>query len=123
MDTGMTPRRILVLMHPDLIPPKTLRGYTTQEINVWKTEYDVTTTLRRLGHEVRPLARHVEHPRAVGRGAETLGDRRNGGSHHALGVAGGARGEEHIRQLRRGGRGKVLVRRQALEAVGGGQTL
>jgi len=42
-------------MHPDLIPPKTLKGYTTQEINVWKTEYDVTTTLRRLGHEVRPL--------------------------------------------------------------------
>ena len=51
----MTPRRILVLMHPDLMPPKTLKGHTTQEINVWKTEYDVTTTLRRLGHEVRPL--------------------------------------------------------------------
>jgi D-alanine-D-alanine ligase len=55
MDTGMTPRRILVLMHPDLIPPKTPKGYTTAEINVWKTEYDVTTTLRRLGHEVKLL--------------------------------------------------------------------
>ena len=51
----MIPRRILVLMHPDLIPPKTLKGHTAQEINVWKTEYDVTTTLRRLGHVVRPL--------------------------------------------------------------------
>lgn len=51
----MTARRILVLMHPDLIPPKTLKGHTLQEINVWKTEYDVTTTLRRLGHSVRCL--------------------------------------------------------------------
>lgn len=51
----MIPRRILVLMHPDLIPPRTLKGHSAQEINVWKTEYDVTTTLRRLGHSVRPL--------------------------------------------------------------------
>ncbi len=49
------PRRVLVLMHPDLMPPRSRRGYTPQQINVWKTEYDVISTLRRLGHEVRPL--------------------------------------------------------------------
>ncbi len=47
--------RVLVLMHPDLVPPDKLDGYTEQEIYVWKTEYDVVTTLRALGHDVRPL--------------------------------------------------------------------
>lgn len=51
----MKKQRILVLMHPELMPPETLRGHTQHEINVWKTEYDVVTTLRKLGHEVRPL--------------------------------------------------------------------
>ena len=31
------------------------KGYSEQEINVWKTEYDVVSTLRAAGHEVRPL--------------------------------------------------------------------
>jgi D-alanine-D-alanine ligase len=47
--------RVLVLIHPDLMPPESSKGYTEQEINVWKTEYDVVTTLRAAGHEVRPL--------------------------------------------------------------------
>ena len=47
--------RVLVLMHPSLLPPDTLESYTEKEIYVWKTEYDVVTTLRQLGHEVRPL--------------------------------------------------------------------
>lgn len=51
----MTRRRILVLMHPDLVPPATMKDHSPQEVNVWKTEYDVTTTLRRLGHHVRCL--------------------------------------------------------------------
>ena len=38
--------RILVLMDPRLIPPESSDGYTEQQINVWKTEYDVVTTLR-----------------------------------------------------------------------------
>jgi D-alanine-D-alanine ligase len=42
-------------MHPDLIPPESSEGYTEQQINVWKTEYDVVSTLRATGHEVRPL--------------------------------------------------------------------
>jgi D-alanine-D-alanine ligase len=51
----MKPLRILVLLHPDLIPPDSLKGYSEQEINVWKTEYDVVSTLRACGHDVRPL--------------------------------------------------------------------
>ena len=52
--------RVLVLVHPDLIPPESSKGYTEQEINVWKTEYDVVTTSRAAGHEVRPLGVHDE---------------------------------------------------------------
>jgi len=53
------PARVLALMHPTLVPPDSLEGYSEKEINVWKTEYDVVSTLRRLGHEVRPLG--VQH--------------------------------------------------------------
>lgn len=56
----MKPLRVLVLVHPDLIPPESSKGYSQQEINVWKTEYDVVTTLRAAGHEVRPLGVHDE---------------------------------------------------------------
>ncbi len=52
--------RVLVLVHPDLIPPESSKGYTEQEKNLWKTEYDVVTTLRAAGHEVRPLGVHDE---------------------------------------------------------------
>jgi D-alanine-D-alanine ligase len=38
--------RILVLMHPDFVPPDSADGYTAREINEWKTEYDVVSTLR-----------------------------------------------------------------------------
>jgi D-alanine-D-alanine ligase len=47
--------RVLVLVHPDLLPPDSLDGHSEQEINEWKTEYDVVSTLRACGHEVRPL--------------------------------------------------------------------
>jgi D-alanine-D-alanine ligase len=52
--------RILVLMDPRLIPPDSTEGYTEQQINVWKTEYDVVSTLRAAGHEVRPLGVYDE---------------------------------------------------------------
>jgi D-alanine-D-alanine ligase len=52
--------RILVLMDPRLLPPDSIDGYTEQEINVWKTEYDVVHTLRAAGHEVRPLGVYDE---------------------------------------------------------------
>jgi len=47
--------RILVLMHEDLVPPETIDGLSDKEINPWKTEYDVTVTLKDMGHEVLPL--------------------------------------------------------------------
>ena len=47
--------RILVLMHPDCVPPDSSDGYSAREINEWKTEYDVVSTLRTAGHEVRRL--------------------------------------------------------------------
>src|SRR5437899_9164313 len=47
--------RVLVLLHPDLVPPDSLDKHTEQEINNWKTEYDVVSTLREAGHEVKPL--------------------------------------------------------------------
>jgi len=47
--------RVLVLMHPNFVPPDSTDGYTAQEINEWKTEFDVVSTLRAAGHDVRPL--------------------------------------------------------------------
>ncbi len=47
--------RILVLMHEDLIPPDSLKGYSDKEIVEWKTEYDVVSELRDMGHEVETL--------------------------------------------------------------------
>src|SRR5579871_3868237 len=55
MDRAMRRLRVLVLMHPDFVPPDTTKGYTAREINEWKTEYDVVSTLREAGHDVRPL--------------------------------------------------------------------
>lgn len=49
------PLRVLVLVHEDLVPPESLKGYSDKEILEWRTEFDVVTTLRDMGHEVRPL--------------------------------------------------------------------
>jgi len=47
--------RILVLMHEDLVPPRTIRGLKYSEIAPYKTEFDVVQTLREIGHEALPL--------------------------------------------------------------------
>jgi D-alanine-D-alanine ligase len=47
--------RVIALMHPSMVPPESLEGFTEQQAYEWKTEYDVVTTLRELGHDVRPL--------------------------------------------------------------------
>jgi D-alanine-D-alanine ligase len=47
--------RVLVLMHADLVPPESMEGYTDKEMLDWKTEYDVVTTVKELGHTTRPL--------------------------------------------------------------------
>ena len=47
--------RTLVVVHASLVPPESLEGHTEKEIEEWRTEYDVTTTLRKGGHDVRCL--------------------------------------------------------------------
>ena len=47
--------RVLVLMDSEFVPPDSLEGYRPEEILNWKTEYDVVTTLREMGHHVHPL--------------------------------------------------------------------
>jgi len=47
--------RALVLVHEDLIPPESMKGYRDEEIVNWKTEYDVVTTLKEIGHDVAVL--------------------------------------------------------------------
>ena len=56
----MRPLRVLVLMHPDLMPPDSTDGYTARQIHEWKTEYDVVSTLRAAGHDVRALGEQEE---------------------------------------------------------------
>ena len=46
--------RILALMHEDLVPPEDVAGIDTAGAD-WKMEFDVTVTLRELGHDVRAL--------------------------------------------------------------------
>ncbi len=50
----MRPLRILALMHQDLVPPEKVEGIDTTKTD-WRTEYDVVSTLRAMGHDVRPL--------------------------------------------------------------------
>jgi len=47
--------RVLVLTHETLVPPEDSTGYTMQQVDEWRTEYDVTTSLKAMGHEVRVL--------------------------------------------------------------------
>ena len=51
----MRKRRVLVLVHSDLVPPDSLEGHDEKAIREWKTEYDVVSTLRNMGHDARPL--------------------------------------------------------------------
>jgi len=49
------PQRVLVLVHETLVPPETMEGYTPQEIDEWRTEYDVVASLRAMGQEIKVL--------------------------------------------------------------------
>ncbi len=49
------PLRVLVLVHETLVPPDHTDGYTMQEIDEWHTEYDFTSSLKAMGHDVRVL--------------------------------------------------------------------
>ena len=47
--------RVLALVAEQLVPPESLEGHSDKEIDEWKTEYDVITTLREMGHQVEVL--------------------------------------------------------------------
>ena len=47
--------RVLVLMHPDHVPPDSLDGLSPQEALALKAEFDIVQCIRKLGHEARPL--------------------------------------------------------------------
>lgn len=47
--------RVLALVSENLVPPETMEGSTDREIDEWKAEYDVITTLREMGHNVEVL--------------------------------------------------------------------
>jgi D-alanine-D-alanine ligase len=47
----MSKRRILVLMHGALVPPADIEGIDVTKAE-WKTEFDVSDGLRKLGHDV-----------------------------------------------------------------------
>ncbi len=47
--------RILLIVHEQLVPPDDITGKTEAEIDEWRTEYNVMSTLINLGHNVRVL--------------------------------------------------------------------
>jgi D-alanine-D-alanine ligase len=51
----MKKQRALVLVHETLVPPEDTEGYSEQEIDQWRTEYDVSTSLQAMGHDVKVL--------------------------------------------------------------------
>ncbi len=53
-----TKLRVLALVHRHLIPPDVVPEGTDLVSAPWRTEYDVISTLRGLGHDVQPLGVH-----------------------------------------------------------------
>jgi D-alanine-D-alanine ligase len=49
----MKTQRALVVVHASLVPPESLEGHEEKEIDEWRTEYDVVSTLKAAGHTVR----------------------------------------------------------------------
>jgi D-alanine-D-alanine ligase len=47
--------RIIVLVHQDLVPPESLEGWSDKDKIEIKTEYDVISTLKKMGHDVYPV--------------------------------------------------------------------
>ena len=56
--SGNKQLRVLALVHRHLIPPDTIPDGTDIVSAPWRTEFDIISTLRALGHEVRPLGVH-----------------------------------------------------------------
>lgn len=53
-------KRVLVLMHEDLIPPADISDLSPSEVMPFATEYDVVTAMQWLGHEAIKLGVHDE---------------------------------------------------------------
>jgi D-alanine-D-alanine ligase len=49
----MKTQRALVVVHASLVPPDSLEGHEEKDIDEWRTEYDVVSTLKSAGHTVR----------------------------------------------------------------------
>ncbi|MFK7789464.1 MAG: D-alanine--D-alanine ligase [Phycisphaeraceae bacterium] len=47
--------RILVLVHPDCVPPDSIEGLSNEDMAPFKTEFDVVATLKNMGHSVHVL--------------------------------------------------------------------
>ena len=58
----MKPRRVLLLVHEDLVPPPEaeVQAMTDAEVEPFKTEYHVESELRARGHDVRVLGLYDE---------------------------------------------------------------
>ena len=62
MDTHVRKRRVLLLVHEDLVPPapERIEQMSDDDVAPFKTEYHVETELRSLGHDVRVLGLYDE---------------------------------------------------------------
>ena len=47
--------RVILLCHDELVPPDSIEGRSDAEIKDYRTEFDVLSTLRDLGHDAEPL--------------------------------------------------------------------
>lgn len=47
--------RILLMTHEQLVPPESIEGLTEKEVDLFRTEYHVYSTLYNLGHHVRAI--------------------------------------------------------------------
>lgn len=52
--------KVAVLLHKGLLPPNSKKGHSQEEIDEWKVEYDVISTLKRAGHQVFPIEMYGE---------------------------------------------------------------
>lgn len=48
----MKKRRVMVLVHEDLVPPDSIEDLSDKQIAEWKAEFDVISTLKEMGHDV-----------------------------------------------------------------------
>lgn len=62
MDPNVKKRRVLLLVHQDLVPPgqEKIDELTDSQVEPFKTEYHVESELRALGHDVRVLGLYDE---------------------------------------------------------------